>query len=414
MHCTVVRRVISVTATTRPRVAVLGGAVGGLATAADRFAAFADVTLFERQSYDDKRVNCGEAITESSVVPLATTPENGFLNRIEGFDLHVYPSTDRDAMASPLASTTITVDEGFVTDRDVVERRWADRLRRRGVDVCEGTNVSVGRYREIVDDFDLVVDATGQPALSLKAAGRTGAYTGDVVALNADVEAASETPHRPDIVFEGHLGYFWVFPKSDRRANVGIGGAGEERPDNYIEELWGACDRFGVPRPAREDGIYTIPRGPSLDPEHTHRNGNVFLVGDAAGIANRYQGEGISQAIRSSSLLADLVKQGRVAEYPRRLHESMRAEYRLATLMRGVWESTEDPELLASVARAIDGLGVEDVTRRPWRVIARIARHPRLLVRLLGIAGVRSRLVDAYTDTWEYDSARRAETATGG
>jgi digeranylgeranylglycerophospholipid reductase len=92
----------------------------------------------------------------------------------------------------------------------------------------------------------------------------------------------------------------------------------------------------------------------------------------------------------------------------------MRAEYRLATLMGGVWETTEDPELLASVARAIDGLSVEDVTRRPRRVMARIARRPRFLVRLLSVSGVRSRLFDAYTDTWEYDSARRTEASTGG
>ena len=38
------------------RVAVLGGSVGGLA-AAERFRSFADVTLFERQAYAEKRVN---------------------------------------------------------------------------------------------------------------------------------------------------------------------------------------------------------------------------------------------------------------------------------------------------------------------------------------------------------------------
>lgn len=76
-------------------------------TAAERCRAFADVTLFERQRYDEKRVNCGEAINDASVVPLDPTPENGFLNRVRGFEVELYPSTDRD----------------------VVERRWAGRLR---------------------------------------------------------------------------------------------------------------------------------------------------------------------------------------------------------------------------------------------------------------------------------------------
>ncbi len=57
----------------QPTVAVLGGAVAGLA-AAERFREFADVTLFERQSYDDKRVNCGEAINEASLFPSKKSP----------------------------------------------------------------------------------------------------------------------------------------------------------------------------------------------------------------------------------------------------------------------------------------------------------------------------------------------------
>jgi digeranylgeranylglycerophospholipid reductase len=392
------------TARSRQTAAVLGGAVAGLA-AAERFSTFADVTLFERQPYAEKRVNCGEAINEASVVPLAKTPENGFLNRVEGFDVHVYPSTDRDPGEPPLACPTVGVEEGYITDRDVVERRWADRLQGRGVDVRDDTSVPIGRYREIVETYDYVVDATGQPNLSLKAAGRADAYTGDTVALNADVEGDYETPSRPDVVFEGYVGYFWVFPKSETRANVGIGWASEDRPDDYLAELRAACDRFDVPRPDRGGvEIYTIPRGPSLDPTDARIDEHVFLVGDAAGIANRYQGEGIVQAIRSSYLLADLVEAGHEDEYPERLYASMRAEYRLAALMRGVWETTEDPTLLAAVAEAIDGLTVTDVTRDPRRVMARTVRRPQLLVRLLANSGFRRRLRDAYTDRWEYDS----------
>jgi digeranylgeranylglycerophospholipid reductase len=386
----------------RLQVAVLGGAVGGLA-AAERFREFADVTLFERQSYADKRVNCGEAINEASLVPLAKTAENGFLNRVEAFSLEVQPGVDRDPAAPPLSNPQIRAPEGWITDRNVVERRWAERLRADGVDVREGENVTVARYRDLVEAFDLVVDATGQPALSLKAAGRTDSYTGDIVALNADV-AGDFTDHRrrPRIVFEGYTGYFWVFPKSDSRANVGIGWAGTDRPDDYVAELWGACDRAGVPRPSREaTAVYTIPHGPSLAPAATRPEPGVYLVGDAAGIANRYQGEGICQAIRSATLLGDLVSAGRGEDYPRRLYRSMRDEYRLAELMRGVWAERRDPETLAAVAAAMDGLTVDDVTRRPRRVLARVLRRPGLVADLLTPGMVR-RTVDVYTDRWEY------------
>lgn len=391
----------------QPTVAVLGGAVAGLA-AAERFREFADVTLFERQSYDDKRVNCGEAINEASLVPLENVAENGFVNRVEQFDIDIFASTQHET-EPPLARSSINVQCGYITDRNVVERRWAKRLATGEdgpvVDVRDGTNVSIGHYWELVEAYDYVVDATGHPSLTTKAAGETDQYTGDMIALNADVEGEFTTyRHTPRIVFEGYAGYWWCFPKTETRANVGIGWAGTERPTNYMEALWSACDRMDIPRPNHEDvNVATIPQGPSLDPDHLHPEQGVFLVGDAAGIANRYQGEGICQAIRSSNLLARLVRENNESDYPRHLYEQMKSEYRLATLMRGMLEDTNDVQLVAQVAAAIDGLSVNDVTRRPWRVYTRIVQRPRLLARLARTSAIRRRLVRAYTDRWEYN-----------
>ncbi|MFB6129972.1 MAG: NAD(P)/FAD-dependent oxidoreductase [Salinigranum sp.] len=397
----------------RPTVAVIGGAVGGLA-AAERFRTFADVTLFERQRYDERRVNCGEAINDATLIPLSKTPENGFHNRIERFRVDVYPGTDRRSDAPPLARSHFPVASGYVTDRNVVERSWAERLAA-GVDVREGENVTVSRYRDLVDGYDYVVDATGQPSLSAKAAGETDRYTGVTVALNADVTGEfGGTLRTPQIAFEGYVGYWWLFPKTPTRANVGIGWAGERRPENYVRELWDACARNGAPRPPREAiNADTIPRGPSLDPSRTHPEPGVFLVGDAAGIANRYQGEGIGQAIRSSYLLADLVREGRQREYPDRLHASMRAEYRLAALMRGVWEETGDPALLAAVADAIDGLTVEQITRDPRAVLWRVLRRPRVALSMLRRPRVFRRALYACADRWEYNSERAAAIWSG-
>jgi digeranylgeranylglycerophospholipid reductase len=387
----------------RPSVAVLGGAVGGLA-AAERFRAFADVDLFERESYDDKRVNCGEAVNDVTLVPLAKTADNGFVNRIDGFDIEVYRATDRDPEEPSLTTARLGVENGYITDRGVLERRWAERLADAGVAVHEETNLTREDYHDVVAGYDYVVDATGQPALSLRAADRTEEYTGDLVALNADVAGDFSAFRRvPRVMFESYVGYWWAFPKGNDRANVGIGWAGEDRPDDYVAELWAACDRAGVPRPDRSAvNFYTIPQGPSLDPRDVVPEPGVFLVGDAAGIANRYQGEGICQAIRSANLLARLVETGREDEYPRRLYRLMRSEYRLAGLMRGIWEETGRTDVVAAVVDAVDGLTVEEVTRRPHRVFARLARRPGLVATLATDAGMVRRVYDAYTDRWEY------------
>ena len=387
-----------------PEVLVVGGAVGGLA-AAEALGNEASVTLFEREYYDEKRVNCGEAINDARLVPLERTPANGFLNDVDGFQLEIYPSTDRPPGSDPLAKSTLWCDPGYICDRNVVERRWARRLEQRGVDVREGEALTIPEYRELLGEYDYVVDATGQPSLTLRAFDLVDRYTGDMVALNADVEGdfhGYET--LPRIVFEGYVGYAWSFPKSATRANVGIGWAGEERPEDYFATFRRACERAGFPVPERAaTNIYTIPKGPSLAPEFlAFEDEGIFLVGDAAGIANRYQGEGICQAIRSAYLLGELLTAGRESAYPAHLYALMRAEYRLAHLLRGAWMEFRDPTLIAALARAIDGLTIEQVTRAPAAVYRRILRHPTLATRMLANPGMLRRCVDAYTDSWEY------------
>lgn len=389
--------------------AVIGGAVSGLAAAhgLSDVDEVGDITVFERQEYDEKRVNCGEAINDTSLVPLEKTPENGFVNDVDGFQLRVYSGPDRSRSEPPRGTANLSCEPGYICERDVVERRWAERLAERGVTFETGASVTPTRYREIVDEFDYVIDATGQPALSLKARGETESYTGDMVALNANVDGDfSGYESWPRIFFEGYVGYAWSFPKSDTRANVGIGWAGDERPDDYMGALREAAERNGFPAPDPDDvNIYTIPRGPSLDPKRVYDpNDNVFRVGDAAGVANRYQGEGICQGIRSAYLLCDLIEAGTPERYPDRLYDAMKSEYRLARLMRGAWVEHEDPDLLAAVAESLEGLSIEDVTRSPTRVIRRVAKRPLVASRLVSDRGMLDRLYKSYTDRWEYEA----------
>lgn len=399
----------------RPRIAVLGGAVAGLA-ATEQLREFAEIDLYERQSYDEKRVNCGEGITEASLVPLAKTPENGFINRVDGFDVEIYGSTDRNPKTAPLTVSRLVSNDGYITDRNVVERRWAERLRDDdAVTIHEEANVTVARYQEFVEEYEYLIDATGQPSLTSKVRGETDAYTGEMVALNADVSGDfADIITHPRVVFENYLGYFWVFPKSETRANVGIGWIDDARPDEYMTAFWAACDRADVPRPQRaETNVYTIPQGPSLAPKHTHPESGVFLVGDAAGIANRYQGEGICQAIRSAYLLGDLLERERGDAYPEQLYTNMKSEYLIAAVIRGVMEESGDTELLAALADAVDGLTVSEITREPDRLLTRLMTRPRLLVRLLRIPGIRARFRDAYHDRWEFghpDHTERSAT----
>jgi hypothetical protein len=171
--------------------------------------------------------------------------------------------------------------------------------------------------------------------------GDSDASTDDIVALNAEVEGDFEgTVEYPRILFECYLGYFWVCHKSAERANVGIGWIDSDRPDDSTRALWRVCDRAGATGPEREaTNGYTIPQGPSLDPADANPEPGVFLV-----------------------------ESGRADAYPRELYASMKAEYRLTTLMRGLVEETSDPTLLARVDA--DGSAVTTVS---------LGRHRRLV-----------------------------------
>lgn len=113
-------------------------------------------------------------------------------------------------------------------------------------------------------------------------------------------------------------GYGWVFPGAGGRANVGLG-------------IGAVGDRSAGVRPAREFeafldhlaalGLLALPR--AKRPRErlggwlkmgmvgtTPARGRVLLVGDAAGLVNPLQGEGISQALESGRAAAEAVLKG--------------------------------------------------------------------------------------------------------
>lgn len=390
-------------------VVVVGGAMAGLAAAYAFSVLDWDVTLYERQRYDEKRVNCGEAMTDVTKIPLAKTPDTGFVNDTPAFDVQVFTGESTDRTLTGTA--TFPAATAYVTDRARVERAWADALAADGVDVRDGTNVSKSAFASLCEDHDLVVDATGQPSVASKLQGRTDEYAGAMTALNADVEGDFSDLHpRSRIVFENYLGYSWVFPKSESRANVGIGWAQDRQPGDYMAAFEAACERNDWPVPTREQAnVYTIPRGPSLEPNRTWLPElNLVRVGDAAGIANRFTGKGISQAIDSAYLAAQHAANGTLEAYPRALYDRMRDEYRLAYVVRGALEDGR-PDILAGIMDAVSGIDVEDVDRNPRQAITRLAKRPRLLASMLGSKPMLQRAYRAWTNDWEY--GRLAETA---
>ncbi len=110
-------------------------------------------------------------------------------------------------------------------------------------------------------------------------------------------------------------GYGWIFPGPDGMANVGVGigtladrqaGAGAVRMlPAYLDHLvsLGLLDRTHAHPPSRRLGGWLKMGMVGTTPA----SGRVLLVGDAAGLVNPLQGEGIAQAMSSGRAAAEAI-----------------------------------------------------------------------------------------------------------
>lgn len=125
---------------------------------------------------------------------------------------------------------------------------------------------------------------------------------------DAQADACPVRPDTPELYFcEDLQGYGWCFRK-DGHLNVGLGREDPQRLAEHLRRFIERLQKRGrVPRdlPARFRGHAYILYGHA---RRTLFDDGVLLVGDAAGLAYPYSGEGIRTAIESGQLAADAIR----------------------------------------------------------------------------------------------------------
>jgi len=148
-------------------------------------------------------------------------------------------------------------------------------------------------------------------------------------------------------------GYGWQFPLPESGLyNVGLGSTWslfrQHRLADALPRLAFAGDKQAV-GPPRGGALNTSFGAAPLHDERT------LWVGDAAGLVQPHNGEGISGALRSGRLAAEVALEalasgrmtaGALATYTRRLHREMGAEFRRARVMAWI---IRHPRLFAAV-----------------------------------------------------------------
>jgi len=95
-------------------------------------------------------------------------------------------------------------------------------------------------------------------------------------------------------------GYAWIFPKDDH-ISIGVGGPTEV--SKYLKSYYhDIIEKFDIP--VDELISYKAHRIPYRTKPGKYSDGNILMVGDAAGLCEPLTGEGIYYAVRSGQIAA--------------------------------------------------------------------------------------------------------------
>ena len=392
-------------------VIVVGAGPAGSATAYHLAQRGLDVLVLEKSEFPREKV-CGDGLTPRAVKQLVemgidTTPEAGWL-RNKG--LRIIGGGHRLEMPWPeLASFP---NYGLVRPRSDFDELLARTAQKAGARLHERTNVTgpildgTGRIEGVTAvpvDPDghkgaptsyrapLVIAADGNSTrLSLA----MGLRKRDDRPMGVAVRTYYRTPRTHDDWLESWLelwdgdkllpGYGWIFGMGDGTSNVGLGILNTSKAFgnvDYKELLTRWLDQTPEEWGFRTENMTVPVRGAALPMgfnRQPHYTRGQLLVGDAGGMVNPFNGEGIAYAMESGALAADVVAQAlarptfdsrerQLADYPRILKQTYGGYY---TLGRYFVKLIGNPEVMRVAAK--QGLGHRSLMAIALKLLANL------------------------------------------
>lgn len=303
-------------------VVVIGAGPAGSAAAIRAARAGASVAVFEKGAHGRDKV-CGDGLTPRAVGALRELKvEPDGAHRIDG--LRMIAGKRTRELAWP--TTSRFPAHGAVLPRRVLDAHLADAAVEAGAEVhwstearplVEGDDrvvgVEAGGHRW---SADLVILATGAPGA---AARLVGAERVPDEPFGLAIRSYVESPRHLDRHLEACLtltdehgvavpGYGWMFPAGDGTVNIGVGALstmkGFTRLNlNRLFESYYATVResWDLGEPLERPRAWRLP----MSALRRHGPGWV-AIGDAAGLVNPMNGEGIDYGLESGILAADL------------------------------------------------------------------------------------------------------------
>ncbi len=304
--------------------AVIGAGPAGAATAIQAARGGARVTVFEKASPGRDKV-CGDGLTPRAVAALGELGVDlAGAHRIDG--LRMIAGNTRRELLWP--ANNRFGPHGAVWPRRALDRHLVEAATEAGAEIVWDTEVMPA----LADDgtvvgvesltrgerwqADLVVLATGAPGA---AARMLGAERVDSEPFGLAIRTYAPSPRHGDRHLEACLtlrgaeggwvpGYGWMFPAGDGTVNIGVGSMSTMKGFRRLNLNQLLNDYRELVAAEWELGDYLErPRAWRLPMSAVRRHGPGWAaVGDAAGLINPMNGEGIDYGLESGMLLADL------------------------------------------------------------------------------------------------------------
>jgi menaquinone-9 beta-reductase len=178
-------------------------------------------------------------------------------------------------------------------------------------------------------------------------------------------------------------GYGWLFPLSGGTVNVGAGllntftGFKEISAQQLFDAFAGMLSDWGVSEDTAEGKVLSgpLPMGMNRQPLAVP---GMLVIGDAGGMVNPFNGEGISYAMETGKLAAELVYEALVSDRPALAHAypvELRRRYgRYYFIGRTFVKAIGKPEIMRTLTKY--GLPREWLMRFAMRVMANLTDGP--------------------------------------
>ena len=320
-------------------VRIVGGGFAGTVTALTLLngdhAVDCNVTLYEREASPYTTL-CGEGLSDDT------------LRAFKAFDSrpHVAETFEEVSWSFPKDVEARVHQKGHTMARETWIPAMARECEALGAHYRTGVKVTPETVREMAKEADVVIGADGPGSVTRKAVG--GRHE-TMLGIQYRVAREGRVPERLEFVTDKRYSpeYAWVFPRGDIQ-NVGLLATGDGQD-------WERLDRFmkdrGVSGKVLKREAYPI--GFFGD---KFQDGNVVLVGDAAGLTNPITKGGMAAVVHAADVLARCLKDGKLEEYEARLrrHPLTEPSFRPALAALRAWTNEDFARLTRHAPKVID------------------------------------------------------------